>query len=98
RSTSIVPRESEARSRLGVRASYIKGAHMVSDAPRLNVMAVSILIGSAVLGVLGLAATRSPIPLVAMVSVGLVLMQSPRIAQQWERGVVLRLGCFVGLR
>ena len=26
------------------------------------------------------------------------LMQSPRIAQQWERAVVLRLGRFVGLR
>jgi regulator of protease activity HflC (stomatin/prohibitin superfamily) len=25
-------------------------------------------------------------------------MQSPRVAQQWERGVVLRLGRFVGLR
>ena len=30
--------------------------------------------------------------------VGLVLMQAPRIAQQWERAVVLRLGRFVGLR
>jgi regulator of protease activity HflC (stomatin/prohibitin superfamily) len=27
-----------------------------------------------------------------------VLMQSPRVAQQWERAVVLRLGRFVGLR
>ena len=33
-----------------------------------------------------------------MALVGLVLMQSPRIAQQWERAVVLRLGRFVGLR
>jgi len=32
------------------------------------------------------------------VIVGIVLMQSPRIAQQWERGIVLRLGRFVGLR
>jgi regulator of protease activity HflC (stomatin/prohibitin superfamily) len=30
--------------------------------------------------------------------IGIVLMQSPRIAQQWERAVVLRLGRFVGLR
>ena len=30
--------------------------------------------------------------------VGLVLMQAPRVAQQWERAVVLRLGRFVGLR
>ena len=33
-----------------------------------------------------------------MLAVGLVLMQSPRVAQQWERAVVLRLGRFVGLR
>jgi regulator of protease activity HflC (stomatin/prohibitin superfamily) len=25
-------------------------------------------------------------------------MQSPRVAQQWERAVVLRLGRFIGLR
>ena len=33
-----------------------------------------------------------------MAIVGAVLMQSPRVAQQWERAVVLRLGRFVGLR
>jgi len=34
----------------------------------------------------------------AIILAGLVLMQSPRVAQQWERGVVLRLGRYVGLR
>ncbi|PYR22755.1 MAG: peptidase [Acidobacteria bacterium] len=33
-----------------------------------------------------------------MAIVGAVLMQSPRIAQQWERAVILRLGRFIGLR
>jgi len=33
-----------------------------------------------------------------MIVVGVVVMQSPRIAQQWEHAVVLRLGKFVGLR
>ena len=37
-------------------------------------------------------ATGNPLPLIAMVVVGLILMQSPRIAKQWERAVVLRLG------
>jgi len=32
------------------------------------------------------------------VLLGLVLMPAPRIARQWERGVVLRFGRFVGLR
>ena len=44
------------------------------------------------------AAIASPIPPIAIVIAGLVLMQSPQVAQQWERGVVLRLGRFMGLR
>src|SRR4029077_7933969 len=35
---------------------------------------------------------------IAILVVGIVLMQSPQVAEQWERGVVLRLGRFVGLR
>jgi regulator of protease activity HflC (stomatin/prohibitin superfamily) len=66
--------------------------------PRLNVVAIAVLLGAFALGALGLAATGSPVPLVASVCVGVVLMQSPRVAQQWERAVVLRLGRFVGLR
>ena len=33
-----------------------------------------------------------------MAVVGVVAMQSPRIAQQWERAIVLRLGRFIGLQ
>src|SRR2546426_5543253 len=65
---------------------------------RVNVVAIGILLGSLVLGIFGLIATGNPIPLVAMTVVGIVLMQSPRIAQQWERAVILRLGRFIGLR
>jgi regulator of protease activity HflC (stomatin/prohibitin superfamily) len=46
----------------------------------------------------GVRITGSPVPLIVMTALGIVLMQSPRIAQQWERAVVLRLGRFVGLR
>jgi regulator of protease activity HflC (stomatin/prohibitin superfamily) len=66
--------------------------------PRLNVVAVAILIACALLGLLGSATTGSPVALIVGGAVGLVLMQSPRVAQQWERAVVLRLGRFVGLR
>jgi regulator of protease activity HflC (stomatin/prohibitin superfamily) len=66
--------------------------------PRVNVIAIVVLLGSVVLGVVGTLAAGNPIPLVAMIPVGLVLMQAPRIAQQWEHAVVLRLGRFVGLR
>jgi regulator of protease activity HflC (stomatin/prohibitin superfamily) len=66
--------------------------------PRLNVVAIAVLLGAFALGALGLAVTGSPVPLVAFVGVGVVLMQAPRVAQQWERAIVLRLGRFVGLR
>jgi regulator of protease activity HflC (stomatin/prohibitin superfamily) len=66
--------------------------------PRLNVVAIAVLLGAFALGALGFAITGSPVPLVAFVSVGVVLMQAPRVAQQWERAIVLRLGRFVGLR
>src|SRR6202795_392147 len=68
-----------------------------SSVPRVNVVAIAVLLGSIVFGVVGSMAFGSPIPLVVMVLVGIVLMQAPRIAQQWERAVVLRLGRFVGL-
>jgi regulator of protease activity HflC (stomatin/prohibitin superfamily) len=67
-------------------------------APRVNVIAIAILLGAILLGVLGFVATANPALLVAMIVAGLVLMQSPRIAQQWERAVLLRLGRFIGLR
>src|SRR4029077_3072234 len=41
---------------------------------------------------------KNPVPLIVMAIVGIVLMQSPRIAQQWERAVILRLGRVIGLR
>jgi regulator of protease activity HflC (stomatin/prohibitin superfamily) len=65
---------------------------------RANVVATILLLLSLALGVAALLSTGNPVPLIVMVLVGLVLMQSPKIAQQWERAVVLRLGRFIGLR
>ena len=67
-------------------------------APRTNVVAVAVLLAFAGAGIGWTARTNNPVPLVAMIVAGLVLMQSPRVASQWERGVVLRLGRFTGLR
>jgi regulator of protease activity HflC (stomatin/prohibitin superfamily) len=65
---------------------------------RVNVIALIILLAAVAMGVAGMLASGNPAPLVAMVLVGVVAMQAPRIAQQWERAVVLRLGRFIGLR
>jgi regulator of protease activity HflC (stomatin/prohibitin superfamily) len=65
---------------------------------RVNVVAVLVLFVSVAIGVAATIATSNPVPLLVMAPVGVVLMLSPRIAQQWERAVVLRLGRFIGLR
>jgi regulator of protease activity HflC (stomatin/prohibitin superfamily) len=64
----------------------------------MNVVSIAILVASLTIGFLGARALNNPIPLVSMAIVGVIFMQAPRIAEQWERGVVLRLGRFVGLR
>ena len=63
-----------------------------------NIVAIALLLASILRGVALSAAARSPVPLIAGVVVGLILMQSPRIARQWERGIVLRLGRFHSMR
>jgi regulator of protease activity HflC (stomatin/prohibitin superfamily) len=50
---------------------------------------------------LGLAATvllGGPVGAIVGIVLGLLLAQSPKVAKQWEKGVVLRLGRYVGLR
>jgi regulator of protease activity HflC (stomatin/prohibitin superfamily) len=66
--------------------------------PRVNVVAFGLVLSAAAIGGIASLLMRNPIPLGLMLIVGAVLMQSPRIAQQWERAVVLRLGRFAGLR
>jgi len=65
---------------------------------RINVVAILVLFACIAIGVAATAATSNPFPLMAMTAAGVVLMLSPKVAQQWERAVVLRLGKFVGLR
>jgi regulator of protease activity HflC (stomatin/prohibitin superfamily) len=64
----------------------------------VNVIAIVILAAALALGLLGARTTGGPMPLVVMLIAGVLLMPAPRIAQQWERAVVLRFGRFVGLR
>src|SRR3954467_12258968 len=65
---------------------------------RVNVVAFAILLFSVVLGILLTATTQNPAWLIIWVLVGIVFSQSPRIAKQWERAVVLRLGQYTGLK
>jgi regulator of protease activity HflC (stomatin/prohibitin superfamily) len=69
-----------------------------ATAARVNPVALTILLVCAGLGVLGSMFTESIIPFAVLLAIGVILMQAPRVAQQWERAIVLRLGRFIGLR
>ena len=69
-----------------------------ADPPRANIVAILILLGFLAVGALLSWSIGNPIPIIVMAALGAILMQSPRVAQQWERAVVLRLGKFIGLR
>jgi regulator of protease activity HflC (stomatin/prohibitin superfamily) len=68
------------------------------DAPRMNVVSAVALLLPIALGGLATWATFNFAPLVIAIFLGLLLAQAPKIARQWERAVVLRLGRYVGLR
>ena len=84
--------------RIGLRTDKSEPAAAESASPaRINVVAVVVVVVMTALGVLLTLATRQPAWLIASVLIGLVLSVSPKVAQQWERAVVLRLGRFTGL-
>ena len=63
-----------------------------------NIIAVVFLLVPALAGV-GLTVTqKNPVPGIAGIVLGLLLMQAPKVAQQWERAIVLRLGRFRQMR
>jgi regulator of protease activity HflC (stomatin/prohibitin superfamily) len=68
------------------------------NAPRANVVSALMLLVPAGLGVAATVLTRNPVAAIVGILLGLLLAQSPRVAKQWEKAVVLRLGRYVGLR
>ena len=68
------------------------------DTPRVNVVSAVAFLAPALLGGLLTWATFNFASLVVGIFLGLLLAQAPKIARQWERAVVLRLGRYVGLR
>ena len=68
------------------------------NAPRVNVVAAGAFIAPVALGALATLVTLNPVGAILGVLLGLLLAQSPKVARQWDRAVVLRLGKYVGLR
>ena len=63
-----------------------------------NVVGLALLAVPIIAGLVITLNSDNPFPVVAGLLVGIVLMQSPKIAQQWERAIVLRLGRFTAMR
>lgn len=65
---------------------------------RSNIVSVIAFVVPVAFGALGTLGSSNPLWVILGIGVGLVLMQSPRIARQWERAIILRLGKYVGMR
>jgi regulator of protease activity HflC (stomatin/prohibitin superfamily) len=65
---------------------------------RVNVVSAVALITPLLIGALTTWATFNPVGVIVGLILGLLLAQAPKVARQWERAVVLRLGRYVGLR
>jgi regulator of protease activity HflC (stomatin/prohibitin superfamily) len=69
-----------------------------STAPRVNFVQGLAFLAPLALGALSTLLTWSPVGVILGLLLGLFLAQSPKIARQWDRAVVLRLGKYAGLR
>src|SRR5215216_6388452 len=66
--------------------------------PRVNIVAALLFLVPLAAGIAGTAAADNPVPAIVGAALGLLLALSPKVAKQWERAVVLRLGRYHGLR
>ncbi len=75
-----------------------RAAEGTAGNPRFNIVAFLILLASWIAGAIVTVAVSNGIPFIIGIVLGIVLALSPKIAKQWERAVVLRLGKYRGLR
>jgi regulator of protease activity HflC (stomatin/prohibitin superfamily) len=68
------------------------------NTPRVNIISALALLVPLGLGILTIPFTTFPVGAIVGLILGLLLAQAPKIARQWERAIVLRLGRYVGLR
>jgi regulator of protease activity HflC (stomatin/prohibitin superfamily) len=67
------------------------------EKPRINIVQIAILLLFLAAAAVPTIALEQPAWLALLVP-GFICAASPRVAQQWERGIVLRLGRYIGLR
>ena len=64
----------------------------------VNIVSFLVLVGFVIGGIAATVATQNPAWVIIGIILGIVLSLSPKVAKQWERAVVLRLGKYRGLR
>src|SRR5688572_32231199 len=64
----------------------------------VNVVSVVIFLVCTAIGGAAAVGTNAPYWILMGAAVGAVAGMSPRVAQQWERAIVLRLGRYIGLQ
>lgn len=75
-----------------------KSSAPAPNAPRMNVVAAGMFLAPMILGVGASVLMLNPIGVIIGALLGAIAAQAPRVAKQWERAVVLRLGRYIGLR
>jgi regulator of protease activity HflC (stomatin/prohibitin superfamily) len=80
--------------------SPTKNVNIKIDFPkvRVNVVAAAFFLIPAIAGAIGTWFVSAPWPIIGGILLGLLMSLSPKVAAQWERGVILRLGRYVGYR
>jgi regulator of protease activity HflC (stomatin/prohibitin superfamily) len=63
-----------------------------------NVVAIVFFLVPLAAGVLATVSARNPVPVILGLIVAVIAAQAPKIAQQWERAIVLRLGRYHAMR
>jgi regulator of protease activity HflC (stomatin/prohibitin superfamily) len=77
---------------------FPKAANMPNVQVQVSRIGVALFVICAVAGAILTKVLASPVPLIAGVLIGVYLLFAIRVADQWEKVAVLRLGKFVGLR
>ena len=65
---------------------------------RINIISIVIILAFVGIGLTVTVSQHNPAGVLLGAVIGGILAQSPKVAKQWERAVVLRLGKYVGLR
>jgi hypothetical protein len=79
-------------------ASIVSKKGLVQPSVRMNIIAILIFLGLSMPGLAWSIHQEHPAGVIAGLILGFLCSQSPQIAKQWERAVILRLGKYRGLR